>query len=218
MKRSYDVFDGGDGWDTLTLTSENDAYFLDDMYSPSQTGDGRLKNIERIDAGSGHDIVDLTSNRFTYGDIEIRGGEGNDVIWGNDGNDMLYGDSGDDNVQGGKGHDNLFGGSGRDTLKGYTGNDRLDGGTQSDHLFGGEGEDVFVFTRLEDSTQNEMDVIEDFTQGEDSLDISQLNFESMDDFQFSFNGTHTIVNSVNEDFAFALLGEHELASNDFVFA
>jgi Ca2+-binding RTX toxin-like protein len=217
MKRSYDVFDGGDGIDILKLTSDNDAYFLDDGYSPTQTGEGRLSNVEKIEAGDGHDIVDLSSSRFTYGDIEIKGGDGNDVVWGNAGNDTLYGDAGDDNVQGGEGNDTLYGGSGADTLKGFAGQDKLEGGTGADDLFGGADADVFVFSKLEDSTTTEMDTIQDFSQGEDQIDVSQLDFNTLVDFQFTFDGTDTIVNAVNKEFAFTLSGEHDLTENDFVF-
>jgi VCBS repeat-containing protein len=131
--RSYDVFDGGAGTDTILLSSTNDALFLDDPYSDTASEGARIRNVEIINAGDGNDVVDLTSTRFSYGDVTIDGGAGNDVLWGNAGNDSILG---------GTGNDNLFGGSGRDTLSGGDGNDTIDGGRGDDLLIGGAGDDV----------------------------------------------------------------------------
>ncbi len=131
--RSYDVFDGGAGTDTILLSSANDALFLDDPYSDTPSEGARIRNVEIINAGDGNDVVDLTSTRFGYGDVTIDGGAGNDVLWGNAGNDSILG---------GTGNDNLFGGSGRDTLSGGDGNDTIDGGRGDDLLIGGAGDDV----------------------------------------------------------------------------
>ncbi|MBN9497444.1 MAG: tandem-95 repeat protein [Alphaproteobacteria bacterium] len=131
--RSYDVFDGGAGTDTILLSSANDALFLDDPYSDTPSEGARIRNVEVINAGDGNDVVDLTSTRFSYGDVTIDGGAGDDVLWGNAGNDSILG---------GTGNDNLFGGSGRDTLSGGDGNDTIDGGRGNDLLIGGAGDDL----------------------------------------------------------------------------
>jgi VCBS repeat-containing protein len=131
--RSYDVFDGGAGTDTILLSSANDALFLDDPYSDTASEGARIRNVEIINAGDGNDVVDLTSTRFGYGDVTIDGGSGNDVLWGSAGNDSILG---------GTGNDNLFGGSGRDTLSGGDGNDTIDGGRGDDLLIGGAGDDL----------------------------------------------------------------------------
>ncbi len=131
--RSYDVFDGGAGTDTILLSSANDALFLDDPYSDTPSEGARIRNVEVINAGDGNDVVDLTSTRFSYGDVTIDGGAGDDVLWGNAGNDSILG---------GTGNDNLFGGSGRDTLSGGDGNDTIDGGRGNDLLIGGAGDDI----------------------------------------------------------------------------
>ncbi len=131
--RNQDVFDGGAGEDTLVLGSGNDALFLDDSFSAG--GDkARIAGIETIDAGTGDDVVDLTSSRFAYGDVRIDGGAGNDVLWGSAGNDRLDGGTGDDRLDGGAGNDVLDGGDGRDTVAGGLGNDTLQGGAGNDVL------------------------------------------------------------------------------------
>ena len=151
--RSHDLFDGGDGFDTMQLTSGNDAIFLDDRYSGRYGGAavaGRITSIEQILAGDGNDIVDLTSRNYSYGDVIIDGGNGDDHLWASSGNDTLIGGAGNDSLFGGSGNDQLFsgigndrldGGSGDDTMYGDLGHDRLNGGDGNDQMFGGEGKD-----------------------------------------------------------------------------
>jgi len=133
-RRSYDVFDGGDGYDKLVGTSGNDAILLDDSSSPAASSGPRIRNIERIEAGNGNDVVDLTSKRYAYGDVTIDGGSGNDVLWSSSGNDTLLGGSGNDQMDGGAGNDYLNGGTGKDTMNGGSGVDVMQGGAGSDSL------------------------------------------------------------------------------------
>ena len=56
-----------------------------------------------------------------------------------------------------------------DTLDGGIGNDILDGGIGDDILIGGEGDDTFVF--LQGTGE---DTVNDFVQGEDVLDVSDI--------------------------------------------
>jgi Ca2+-binding RTX toxin-like protein len=133
-RRSYDIFDGGEGYDKLVGTSGNDAVLLDDSTSPAAQSGPRIKGIERIEAGAGNDVVDLTSKRYAYGDVTIDGGSGNDVLWSSGGNDVLLGGSGNDKMNGGAGNDYLDGGTGNDVLNGGKGVDLLQGGAGSDEL------------------------------------------------------------------------------------
>ncbi|MEX2450074.1 MAG: cadherin-like domain-containing protein, partial [Rhodospirillales bacterium] len=121
--RSYDVFDGGEGEDTIEMTDGDDALFLDDGYSdrPDGTGGPRIVDVENINAGAGNDVVDLTSNQYEYGDVTIDGGEGDDVLWSSSGDDTLKGGAGDDALFGGGGDDLIDGGAGFDTAF-YAGN------------------------------------------------------------------------------------------------
>mgnify|MGYP000157994146 CR=1 FL=1 len=137
--RSEDVFNGGGGHDTLVMTSGDDALFLDDGFSRSPTGGPRISGIEHINAGAGNDVVDLTSNRFAYGDVIVNGGSGDDVIWTSSGNDRLYGGSGDDMLTGGGGDDVIRGGHGDDIgvysmQNNLGGHDVYDGGAGNDVL------------------------------------------------------------------------------------
>ena len=138
MQRSHDLFDGGEGFDTAQGTDGDDAVFLDDSFSPLPDGHGpRIKNIERFNMGAGDDIVDLTSQTYSYGDAEINGEAGNDTLWGSAGNDVLNGGLGDDKLTGGAGNDTyLFDvGDGHDQIR----NDAPDYQTSTDTLRFGQG-------------------------------------------------------------------------------
>lgn len=80
----------------------------------------------------------------------------NEKAVGTHANDRLLGDVGNDLLQGGAGNDTIGGGAGRDTL------------------VGGEGNDVFLFNQA--PTLGSRDVIEDFTQWEDKIQLSASAF------------------------------------------
>ncbi|HJU05429.1 MAG TPA: calcium-binding protein, partial [Nitrospiraceae bacterium] len=153
--RSFDRFQGDSGIDTLLGTADDDVIALDDSLSPSSGSLGpRLSGIDRIQTGDGHDIVDLTSTQYAYGDVTIDGENGNDVLWASGGNDRLLG---------GAGNDNLFGGAGADTLMGGDGADTLDGAAGEDTLMGGAGNDTYLVDDVEDT------VIEQANEGTDTV-------------------------------------------------
>ena len=121
-----DIFEGSSDANVLVMTDDanGDALFVDDVYTA--LGDqARLSQIDEIRAGAGDDIVDMTSQQFSYiGDgVTIYGGSGDDVIWANNGNNILFGDAGSDRIVGGSGNDVIIGGSGDDSMHGGGGND-----------------------------------------------------------------------------------------------
>lgn len=138
---NFDQYHGDAGLETyLVLTEGKDALFLDNPYD--QYFGPNFENIDVIYGANGNDVIDLTSDNFFYGDIDLYGGSGNDIVWSNSGNDNLYGGSGNDNLYGGDGNDNLYGSSGNDLLNGAEGNDELYGGIGTDELYGGIGNDI----------------------------------------------------------------------------
>jgi Ca2+-binding RTX toxin-like protein len=140
--RSYDVFVGGDGLDTLQGTSAADAILLDDVLSPAAAAGPRLQSIEVILAGRGNDVVDLTSASHALGSVRVEGGAGGDVIWSSGGDDILLGGSGADRIFGGAGDDYLAGEGGGDDLNGGLGIDVLQGDLGNDRLIDGAGANV----------------------------------------------------------------------------
>ncbi len=110
---SYDTFSGGDGIDFVIGTSGNDVLVLDDALSirhPSSSG-ARVTSVEEMDMGGGHDVVDLLSANYAYGDVILRGESGNDWLRSGSGNDTLYGGTGNDYLVGGAGNDVIYGGN-----------------------------------------------------------------------------------------------------------
>ena len=129
------IFEGSSDANLLVLTddAQGDVLFTDDMFSalPGSVAEqqSRLSQINEIRAGSGDDIIDLTSQRFAWsGDgLTVCGGDGDDVIWANANSNILFGDAGNDRITGGNDNDIIAGGSG------------------NDQLHGGGGEDTFTF-------------------------------------------------------------------------
>ena len=132
--RFGDILTGSDDASILLLTDDanGDALFVDDIYSAFPEGldaQARIAKINEIRAGTGNDLIDLTSQRFEYvGDgVTVKGGLGDDVVWANKGDNWLFGDAGNDRIVGAGGNDVIVGGSGDDSLH------------------GGGGEDIFAF-------------------------------------------------------------------------
>ena len=147
------------------------------------------------------------------GDDYVFGREGDDVLFGGEGNDRLYGDlegqTGNDEIYAGAGNDKAFGGAGDDTLYGGTGDDYLDGGTGNDDLHGGEGsdtlyanwgdntlegsggDDTFVFIPGTGAGTN---VITDFTNGEDNIDLSRIQgISGFEDLTITASGNDAVI-------------------------
>jgi Ca2+-binding RTX toxin-like protein len=73
----------------------------------------------------------------------------------------------------------LLGNAGKDGLVGGSGNDLLNGGADDDILTGGMGKDRFVFgdgTPFNAASLG-IDRINDFTPGEDSIDLNKATFD-----------------------------------------
>ncbi len=148
LTRTNDIFKGGEGEDRLSATSHSDALFLHGQYDVPM-----IEGIERFYMGMGDDLLDMSSDVYTYGDIFAAGGTGNDIIWSNAGNDDLRAGRGDDWIHGAEGHDNIRlgdgddlgqGGDGDDIIRGHKGNDDLYGDAGADILYGGDGVD-YIF-------------------------------------------------------------------------
>ncbi|QSL92004.1 retention module-containing protein [Ectopseudomonas toyotomiensis] len=88
-------------------------------------------------------------------------------------NDTLLGSEGSDVLLGLGGNDTLHGLGGNDRLEGGDGNDTLIGGKGNDILIGGAGNDTFVWNS-DDRGGNYHDIVKDFGNGADKLDLSQL--------------------------------------------
>ncbi|WP_156824347.1 type I secretion C-terminal target domain-containing protein, partial [Thioalkalivibrio sp. ALE20] len=79
-------------------------------------------------------------------------------------------------ILGGSGSDTLEGTAGDDVLYGGAGDDTLIGGGGDDILIGGDGDDTFVWQEGDEGTTTDpaTDVVKDFGNGENVLDVSDL--------------------------------------------
>ncbi|NEQ98644.1 MAG: hypothetical protein F6K30_18315 [Cyanothece sp. SIO2G6] len=174
--------------------------------SGSNQGDEILgsRTSDRLNGRGGSDRI----IGFNRGD-RLVGGGGGDILDGDGGNDTLIGGSGKDTLLGDGGRDTLRGGNANDSLDGGAGNDILDGGKGSDTLEGGKGSDRFVLSRGAGR-----DVIADFRNGQDRLQVRGFNAENL---TINQQGQDTIIRA-GEDTLAILTGVNASTINqaDFV--
>jgi RTX toxins and related Ca2+-binding proteins len=118
--------DGGNGIDTLDLSSAIDDLFVD-------LASGIVKDVT-----TGHLIISGGIAHFE----NLTGGAGNDHLIGDDADNVIFGNDGDDIIEGGKGNDTIAGGSGENWLYGDDGDDFFYADGYPDHVFGGDGYDT----------------------------------------------------------------------------
>lgn len=169
--KGNDVLDGGAGADTMNGGAGNDTYLVDngvDKVNEAAGGGFDIVNTTvgfALAAGQEVELLQVLDPSF-FGDINLGGNDGANVIVGaaganiisgkggkdylfsrdfnpdgtmkaGAGNDLLFGDQGDDGLFAGDGKDQLFGDEGSDGLVGGAGDDVLNGGADADFLFGG---------------------------------------------------------------------------------
>lgn len=161
-----DRLDGGAGFDTLRGGAGNDS--LTGGHDPDMISGGA--DHDTLDGGFGEDtLLGDAGDDLLLGGTEDdfgRGGTGNDVIYAGDDNDWFYG---------GFGNDTMYGEDGDDRLYGDRDDDVIDGGLGRDIIHTGQGADVIVFNTVADSAVGaQRDVIEDFTVGTDTIDVSAI--------------------------------------------
>jgi Ca2+-binding RTX toxin-like protein len=166
-----DIIHGGSGSDTVSFLYTAGPVYVDlaDGVAFGQAGSDSLNSIENIVGSAYYDDLygDETANViYGMGGIDYLFGRlGDDTLFGGDDTDLLVGDLGNDHLDGGRGGDSIYGGDGVDFL---------DGGAGGDYLNGGEKADVFVYTETTDSVIGKMDLIADYKDGKDILDVSLI--------------------------------------------
>lgn len=209
---------GNAGSDTMAGGAGTDAYYVDNV------GDVVTEN-----AGEGTDTVVSTISYSLGANVERLVLSGSAAIdgTGNSLDNKITGNAGANVIHGGAGNDTLVGGAGADTLIGDTGKDTLTGGT---------GNDTFVFSDGDISS----DRITDFTSGQDKIDLSGVDANTLlsGDQGFTFIGTGAFSDTAGElryeqisgntyvsgdmngdgiaDFLIKLDGLHTLNGTDFV--
>jgi Ca2+-binding RTX toxin-like protein len=185
-----DVINGGGGIDTLDGGEGSDVYLVTlladktaaEITDTGTTGTDELRfaataagtltlsagdtGLECVVIGTGTGASAATTGKVAL-NVDATLSANGLTITGNAGNNTLTGSGFADTLDGGAGNDVLLGG---------LGNDVLIGGLGQDTLTGGIGNDIFKFSLVGDSgtTATKADVIVDFVQGEDKIDLSAI--------------------------------------------
>lgn len=203
-------------------------------------GDDILFGGAGDDLVTGGDGLDTASYLFASAAVQVALGTTAAQATGGAGTDRLYFI---ENLAGSAFGDTLDGSAQANAIAGFGGNDTITGLAGQDTLTGGAGSDVFTFTAVSHSgkTNGSADIIADFTQGEDVIDLSGIdakpNTAAENAFVFvgteSFGGigriryvqheadgfTTVLLNTVSgggAEMAIRLNGVLTLTENDFV--
>jgi Ca2+-binding RTX toxin-like protein len=230
-----DHFNGGAKAETVRDGAGGDSYKLgggNDTYIAVMDSPG-VDSTDIVNGGKGIDTYDASAG--TSQTISLKD---HLTIGSSIGSDTLIGF---ENIIGGNGGDSLIGSNAANHLTGGTGGDVFDGLGGRDILFGGAGSDSFRLLALSDSGPNSAtrDVVLDFTQGQDQIDIEAIdaktgvtgvqaftligvhNFHGVKgELRESFSNGNTIISGdVNgdghADFSIALKGHFLLSTDDF---
>ncbi len=221
-----DVLVAGDGNDTIYGNEGDDWLYGQDGNDTIRAGSG---NVDVSQGGDGADTV-FGEDGFDYlygqaGADTLNGGNGIDVLYGGTDNDTLNGDADTDWLFGGDGSDGLNGGDNADLMFGEAGADTINAGSGNDWIWGGTSNglgdgaaDIFAF-----GLNWGADVIYDFENGTDRIDLSATGASSFSDlaigqitggFTWISNGTSVIylwgAGNVN-------VGVSNIDASDFIF-
>lgn len=144
-----DTLDGGKGSDTMAGGDGDDIYYIDDVLDTAVELDG--EGYDKVFSSVSYALSDYIEELVLGGKAHIDGtgnGQGN-MLTGNKGNN---------------------------TLSGLDGDDILDGLGGNDRYIGGDGNDTFHLSTAPNAKSN-VKTIEDFTSGEDTLDINTAAFK-----------------------------------------
>ncbi|MBO3712989.1 MAG: hypothetical protein J5X22_21645 [Candidatus Accumulibacter sp.] len=214
----------------LSINGTADSLRINSYFSDDATGGYQVEQIKFAD-GTIWDVATIKS-KVLAGTVE------NDVRYGYATDDSLSGGTGDDTLYGAAGNDTLSGGIGIDRLYGDSGDDVLIGGTGKDTLVGGNGNDLFRFDALSEmgTDSTTWDVIIDFARGDDKIDLSNLDANTLTTTNDAFNDTlvttftaagqlklvsgvlygNTDANYATAEFAIKLNGITALGASDFL--
>jgi Ca2+-binding RTX toxin-like protein len=227
-----DVITGGAGNDTVSAGAG------DDIIRFAGTGEG----FDNVNGGAGTDRIEAAAKGTKIGLTSVTGvevitanGLANVTIVGGTANDTLDFTgvtlTGIASINGGAGNDTILGSAGADVIIGFTG---------ADILTGNGGADTFDYNVVTQSRASARDVILDFQDGLDKIDLSGIDASTATSGNqaFLFIGTGAFTNKAGQlriddsdpgmtlvlgdtngdgvaDFAIELNGSHSLTAGDF---
>jgi ELWxxDGT repeat protein len=142
-----DTLNGWLGADTMEGGAGNDVYTVDnadDVVTEIAAG-----GLDIVNASASFTLGADVERLFLTGTADINGGGNGDA-------NVITGNAGANRLQGGGGNDSLTGGLGADTLE------------------GGAGLDRFIFATLDSSQAASPDIILDFVQGQDRVQVDAI--------------------------------------------
>ena len=197
-------------WDQINVmldgngTGSHMGFYFDEVKDRLYLHAGDGNRIEfRFDA---NDLVDASGNlllgeeHFIFTGT-VGGDTGGGDTGGGDtgGGDTGGGDTGGYNVinaveadsrtDGTKEADKIIGSDGNDDLRGGNGDDMLIDGDGNDMLRGGNDDDIFVF-----NTAGDKEVLADFNQGNDVIDLTAFNLSGWGDLADGFSDSYDAAN------------------------
>jgi Ca2+-binding RTX toxin-like protein len=190
----HDILNGGAGSDTMYGGLGNDTFYVE------YEGDTVVELI-----AEGTDTVYTTLTNYMLSDhvenLSFWGvGDPDLNFTGSNVPNLITGRGGDDIMDGQGGPDELYGEGGNDVLHGGSGDDLLVGGSGADILCGGSGGDLFRFGPGDTGTGAAADVITDFVNYTDKVDLRGIdsNVSVAGDQAFSFIGTAAFSGTAGE--------------------
>ncbi len=172
-----------------SLSGERVVIPIDDLNAGGSIDDGVGAYEHNMDLylGSVRALADVSPELPFFSATSYTPGAITGVRASTSGNDFFAGDNeaGDDGSYGETlyglgGNDQILGLAGNDTLVGGEGDDSLEGGLGKDVLEGGLNRDTFKYNSVEESAFGLLnrDVIRDFANGEDKIDLSAVDANS----------------------------------------
>jgi len=116
-------------------------------------------------------------------------------------------------MHGGRGDDALFGGDGDDVMRGAEGADTLTGGAGDDLLIGGAGADIYSFDL---SASNGVDLIKDFTIGDDKVELTGNAELTFDDIFLSQEDSVAVIQAGDTTIRLKGTDAEDLSEDDFL--
>jgi Ca2+-binding RTX toxin-like protein len=187
-----DRLDGGAGADRMWGGGGDDVYVVDSEIDLvwEVAGQG-IDRIEVVEAGVAltmpDNVENATLSQFGF-------------IRGNALSNLIQGSGGDDTLDGGEGNDRVIGGAGNVRVSGGGGYDRLEGGAGADLFTFYTSADSHPAAARSDGAKIMPDIITDFVQGTDRIDLSNVDaVAGGDQFGvFTFIGTDAFTHQAGQ--------------------
>lgn len=200
-----DILDGGTGGDKMLGGTGDDTYYVDSLLDvPVELS---WEGLDTVNSSVSFTLAQYFENLQLVGVADL-------TATGNNTYNSLFGNAGDNILKGMGGNDRLDGGDGNDRLEGGSGNDRLQGESGTDTQVGGTGADTFIWNDPSHAGLGaSRDVILDFVQGSDKIDLSGIDAQptAAGSQAFTFIGSNAFAGDAGQ----LRFQEYEASTGDY---